>query len=91
MAKHLSEYRPQLDYDGACPCYAGTVNGIEVEGNCWRTGPQPEGISIEIQAEVEQGLETGLELAAATQQGWPGFYPIYLYFLDTTIFIGEPL
>lgn len=68
----------QPDWEGGCPCVHGEINGVRVDGYCWRTGPQPTGLGVVVWGNRTEAVLLGVQVALAQLDLWEGM-SVFIY------------
>ena len=74
-----------------CPCgkLIDQSNGYEADVDCWRAGPQPDGIGITVNTDRYHGREIAYMAMAEVVSGWP-MQEFHIYYEDAYEHITYP-
>ena len=64
-----------------CPCGVLSDGESEAVVHCWRTGPQPSGIGIEVNEPEQTGRGLAYGAMAEVASGWP-LSEFHIYYSD---------
>lgn len=73
----------QPDWDNGCPCVHGEIDGVRVDGYCWRTGPQPAGLGVVVWGSRVESMLLGVQVALAQLDLWEGMQ-VFIYMQEDT-------